>query len=170
MKRHNMSGIRAALVAAVLVLGGCRSLPSGLVPIDSKLAEYVPSDAVMLAGVRLSDVRATATYKRFETSKGFSQFDEFKRHTGLDPRTDLSEILAASNGDNWIVACRGKFDPPAIEQRALKEGAQRMPHGKYTLIGRQEGAVVTALVLYTAAVILLGVLAMLTPAALLEVA
>lgn len=135
--------MRLLLVAVAAVLSGCRHLPSGAVPTDRSLTAYVSSDAVMLAGVRLEALRATPTYQRLsENAKNLSQLDEFSRKTGLDPRKDLTELLAASNGKDWIVIVRGKFDPLALEERAVKSGAQRMPHGKHLLLGREEGAVV----------------------------
>ena len=137
-----MPPTRIATILALLLLAACHRLPSGLVPIDTGLAAYVPSDAVMLAGVRLDALRDTATYKRLEQTPALSQFDDFKQRTGLDPRKDLSELLAASTGSDWIVMCRGRFNPAALEDQAVKDGAKRMAHGKFSMVGDEGGAIV----------------------------
>lgn len=133
----------AATVAVAFILGACRHMPSGVVPIDRDLTTHVPSDAVMLAGARLEALRSTATYARLsKQAESLPQFDDFSRQTGLDPRRDLTELLAASNDKDWIVIGRGRFNPAVLEDRAVRSGAHRMAHGKHTLIGREDGAVV----------------------------
>jgi hypothetical protein len=121
---------------------GCRSRTTGLVKVDPALEKLVPHDTVMLAGVRMDAVRAAPVYQKWVANRQSRELDKFVRETGLDPRTDLAELLVASNGKHTVILAKGKFSPSELESKLERPGVKKMPHKEYTLIGTEEAAVV----------------------------
>ena len=92
--------------------------------IDPALEALVPSDTVFVAGANLDAIRDTAVYQKL-LSRAFRcrSSTSFTRQTGLDPRKDLSQILAVLERQaRGLLMVRGKFQPqrpgsaPEIEQ------------------------------------------------------
>jgi len=90
-------------------LTACNSTGTGRTSIDSTLAALAPSDATMLAGLRMDAVRATPLFQKLMTGRSLPQLDHFARETGFDPRRDVRELLIASDGKDLLVAARGAF-------------------------------------------------------------
>ena len=128
---------------ALLCLGfvGCGTAQTGAVRIDPALARLVPARTILLAGVKVDDLRSTDWYKRWVGQQPLPGLESFASETGLDPRKDLSELLLASDGVNTAVLARGKFSPPAIEMRLQRQGGRRMPCQGCTMLGNEQAAV-----------------------------
>jgi hypothetical protein len=101
------------LVAALLALSGCgRFTSSG--PADAALTAFVPADTVLLAGVRVDDLKKTPLYQDVLPLLGpLSQ--------GFDPRRDVQEILVASDGVNACAIARGQFPSQELARMARSE-------------------------------------------------
>ena len=108
--------MKAALLAIGLVVTGCKSSQSGSPRIDPVLAALVPGDTIMLTGVRMADVRATATYAQLATQQRLSPLDDFAKSTNFDPRKDVTEMLVASDGADSVVLARGNFKVQATAE------------------------------------------------------
>ena len=109
--------MRALLVLVCLALVGCGSAQTGSMRIDPVLAAMVPQDTLLLAGIRMEDLRTTALYQRWAAGKAAPQLDDLARRTGFDLRKDLRELLIVSNGKDTLILARGKFlgaAPPAL--------------------------------------------------------
>ncbi|MGD0499109.1 MAG: hypothetical protein ABSC23_11805 [Bryobacteraceae bacterium] len=92
-----MTAVAAALALA-LFAGSCRKMETSA-PVDPALASCIPSDAVALVGVDLSQLRASAVYRELPT--GAAAF--------LAPTGDASYLLVAYNGQDVLAAARGAF-------------------------------------------------------------
>jgi hypothetical protein len=96
---------------------------------DATLLGLVPPDAKVVAGVRVSQVKASA-FGQFALSRlqpgGQEGMEKLIAATGFDPRRDVSEILVASASpgthNQGIIAVRGVFDPARIQDAAISHG------------------------------------------------
>jgi hypothetical protein len=120
---------------------GCQSRKTGLVEVDGALADLVPADTVLLAGIRLDAIRATPAYEKWIGMWPSSDIDHFTEKTGIDPRK-VSELLAASDGKASVILVKGNFSRGQIESKLSGPGFERMPYKGRTLIGSEEAAVV----------------------------
>ncbi|MCZ2148554.1 MAG: hypothetical protein LC126_12355 [Bryobacterales bacterium] len=126
-----------------LLLASCAPQPRKGVVLETSIERYIPGDTVVLAGASVERLLATPLYKRLVSEQKLPQLDEFARKTRLDPRKDIQELLAASNGKDTIMIARVRInDAAALEAALEKEGARRIPFEKYTLFGSGDGAVV----------------------------
>ncbi len=113
---------RLALVAVSLAAAACGG---GYKPsrVDADLAGLVPPDTVMLAGVRLEELKATALYKKLAAREKTPALDDLGRESGLDFRRDVKEVLLASNGADMALLARGAFQslkPPQGKKSEYK--------------------------------------------------
>jgi hypothetical protein len=92
---------------------------------DPTLLNMIMPDAKVLAGVNVSKAETSQfgqyLLRSMPADKGFQQFITT---SGFDPRTDVQEILAASNtaAKSGLVLARGKFNAAMISSAALATG------------------------------------------------
>jgi hypothetical protein len=105
MGRHTKVGLSNAAVALLLclALAGCRGR------VESAWTAFVPPDAMALAGIRLSQLRATPVYRKLAGQHRLPRFDEFRSDTGIDPERDIRELVLAYDGRNALWIARGAF-------------------------------------------------------------
>jgi hypothetical protein len=104
------------------------------VKIDPALATLVPSDTVLLAGVRMEALRATPVYRSLGSPAALLS------GTGLD-LDKVWEILAVSNGRRTAILARGKFSDSGLEPRLDIPGATRSTYKGYALTATENLAV-----------------------------
>lgn len=127
----------------LLGFAACTKQYSPTVPVDPALALLVPSDTTWVAGARIEPLRNTPLFQRLTSMKGDPlHIEEFVKETGVDPRQDLWEFLAAGNGKDALLMARGKFTEMGMEPRIQKEGVTRRPYKGYNLMGDEKGAIV----------------------------
>jgi hypothetical protein len=86
---------------------------------DSQLLNLVMPDAQVMAGMNItnSEVTPLGTFILSKVS-GSADLQQLIAQTGFDPRKDLTEVLAASNGNtatpSSLVLAKGTFDVPTI--------------------------------------------------------
>ena len=102
--------------------------------IDPALATLVPSDTVLLAGVRMEALRATPVYRSLGSPAALLG------GTGLD-LDKVWEILAVSNGRRTAILARGKFSDTGLEPRLDIPGATRTTYKGYALTSTDSLAV-----------------------------
>ncbi len=124
----------AFCLSAVLFVGGCGSKPAPSVRIDPALATLVPSDTVLLAGVRLEALRTTPIYRKL-VPEAFVPLP-----AGIDSKA-VWEVLAASNGRDTAFLSRGRFSASGLEPDAPAPGSARTSYKGYSLVGSEEAAV-----------------------------
>ncbi|MBC7926381.1 MAG: hypothetical protein H7039_12055 [Bryobacteraceae bacterium] len=125
----------------LLLAGGCTKQPSATVFVDPALATLVPSDTVMLAGIRVQQLAKTPFWTEYVQKGRVPVYEEFRKTTGLNPGKDLWELLVASNGRDSVVLVRGKFADMGLEPKLEREGAQRFSYKGFTLVGDEKNAV-----------------------------
>jgi hypothetical protein len=130
-----------------LLLSACSREP-GKARVDAALAPLIPADTQVLAGFRLDKLKNTPFYKTYVEGKQIPMLEEFARKTGLDPRKDMWEIVAASNGKRYLLLVRGKFGEMfGFEPKIQIEGMRRLNYksfpvyatGDYALMFVQSG-------------------------------
>src|SRR5215472_14038880 len=112
----------AAVAAPALVLAQSNNID---------LFSFVMQDAQLIAGVHV-DAAKNSPFGQFVLSQMPASgvlLNTLETETGVDPRSDLTEVIAAWNGApnsnaHWLVAARGNLTPSitAIEANAQKNG------------------------------------------------
>lgn len=97
-----------------LALAGCG--PGGAGPADPELAAFIPGDAVVLAGVRLEEIRTTPVGKELAATGWLEP-----------PGVEARDLLASWDGKRWLVAARGKVLGPS--------GPELAQAGEFVLAG-----------------------------------
>jgi hypothetical protein len=133
---------RATCLTAVLLCAAACTRTRPGVQVDQALLDLVPADTVTLVGVQMDKMRETPLYKKLAAEQRIPRLDDFTRETGLDPRTDIREVLLASNKKDNLALVRGRFAVSELEAKIEKQGGRRMPHKGRTLFGNEQGAVV----------------------------
>ena len=134
--------IKCLLLLVCVVLAACRPKPSATVVIDPALIPLISSDTIFLAGVRMEPIKSTELYKRYVVNQKLPLLDDFTRKTGLDPRKDLWEFLAAGNGIDTLVMARGHFSEMGLEPHLAIEGTQRFNYKGFEMIGDEASSAV----------------------------
>jgi hypothetical protein len=123
-----MRVIKPVLLLAAAMLAACGpSAPKG--PADPKLSAFIPTDTVVLAGIRVEELKQTPLYREVEPLVGSIAQE------GFDPRRDVREVLVASDGKNTVAMALGKFNVKELER------LPKMDHRGVTLYGNEYGAV-----------------------------
>ncbi len=117
-----------AVVALLVCLCSCGPRKAASVRIDPALATLVPADTVLLAGVRVQELRATPTWKSIGADTLAAAFP------GVDLR-NAWEVLAVSSGAHTVFLARGKFSTSGMEPEVARPDATRSSYKGYTLIG-----------------------------------
>lgn len=124
----------------LLALAGCGKNERPNVWVDPALVTNIPAETTMLVGVRFDQLRKSPVYGRYFADRFDDQLNRFAQQTGLDPRKDLWELLACSNGKEMVLMGRGRFQASDLEPRLVKEGAAKQPYRGYTLFGDDRNA------------------------------
>lgn len=136
------AGLCCLAVVALLGGAGCSKSPfqKATVYVDPALMSLVPADTRLLVGANLETLRKSRIYEQHFANEFAAQLDLFTRRTGLDPRKDIWEILACSDGKNQVIMARGRFSLPDLEPEMDKQGAQKTKYKNYTLYGDERTA------------------------------
>ena len=118
--------MRLWMLVLCVALCGCGPRRPPSVKIDPALATLVPSDTVLLAGIRMEALRATPLYRSLGSPAALLG------GTGLD-LDKVWEILAVSNGRRTAILARGKFSDSGLEPRLDIAGATRTTYKGYAL-------------------------------------
>ncbi|MEO7651725.1 MAG: hypothetical protein ABIZ80_14770 [Bryobacteraceae bacterium] len=129
-----MNVLPGLLLGVLLTAVGCSETQTAGGRIDAVLASLVPADTIVLSGVEMETLRTTPTYQKILAQKGLREIDEFAARTKFDPRKDVREILAVSDGTSTVILARGNFRPGPIK------GVQQTKYKGWTLYGKGEGA------------------------------
>ena len=126
--------MRLWMVWLLAAICGCGPRRPPSVKIDPALATLVPSDTVLLAGVRMEALWATPLYRSLGSPAALLG------GTGLD-LDKAWEILAVSNGRRTAILARGKFSDTGLEPRLDIPGATRTTYKGYALTATDSLAV-----------------------------
>lgn len=129
-----MRTVSGILLPFCLLTTGCGWAQTGASRVDPVLATLVPSDTIMLAGIRMDVVRTTPLYQKMVSQQRLQELNDFAAKTNFDPRKDVSDMLIASNGSEVVVLARGTFkivNPP---------GTRKSSYKNWTLYGKADGA------------------------------
>ncbi|MCC6537193.1 MAG: hypothetical protein IT162_06560 [Bryobacterales bacterium] len=121
--------------------GGSFSGPSGYA-LDPALLRALPSDTVILAAIRMDRVRKSPLYTEWQAKLPVASLEEMKLRFGVDPRTDVDEMVAAYNGKELLTLLRGRFKSGDLAAKLTEAGGERADHGGKTLVKRGPAGVV----------------------------
>ena len=113
----------------------CSRLATKGVVVDSSVQPFIPADTKVLASVQIAKLEATPLYNNHKEQFKLAQLQAFSERTGLDSTRDLSEILFAWNGKDFLLIARGHFSQSKLGPKLESLGARRRSYKNYTLFG-----------------------------------
>jgi hypothetical protein len=113
----------------------CSRLATKGVVVDSSVQPFIPADTKVLASVQIAKLEATSLYNSHKEQFKLAQLQAFSERTGLDSTRDLSEILFAWNGKEFLLMVRGHFSQSKVGPKLESLGARRRSYKNYTLFG-----------------------------------
>ncbi|MGP8243380.1 MAG: hypothetical protein ACLQVN_02555 [Bryobacteraceae bacterium] len=117
-----------------LAAGFCPALPA----VDPRLMNLVMPDAVVLAGVNVTQAEATpfGQYVLGQLATSDPKMQQLAAITGFDPRKDVTELLVASNGaaKAGLALATGTFDVSTIAAAATAHGAVTETYNGVTIL------------------------------------
>ncbi|MGA2117829.1 MAG: hypothetical protein ABSH56_24115 [Bryobacteraceae bacterium] len=117
-----------------LAAGFCPTLPA----VDPRLLNLVMPDAVVLAGVNVTQAETTpfGQYVLGQLATNDAQMQQLVNLTGFDPRKDVNELLVASNGaaKAGLALATGTFDASTITAFATAHGAATETYNGVTIL------------------------------------
>jgi hypothetical protein len=133
-----------AVVCFSVLLASCSRTPRTGVAIDRDFRPYVPPNVRALASVQIDKLKTTDLYKRHAKAFDLPEVDAISERIGLDPRRDLTSLLAAWDGKQPVFLMKGKFSPDQLKQRLETLGAKSVEYKSHSLLssGRDALAVV----------------------------
>lgn len=127
--------------ARILIIATLATTFAGVLPaVDPHLLGLVMPDAKVLAGVNVVSAKNSpfGLYVLNQMAPRNEEFQKMAVLTGFDPRQDLFELLAASNGNpgahSGLVLATGTFNTTAILSAATAAGATTEAYHGVTII------------------------------------
>jgi hypothetical protein len=117
----------------VVFLVGCGETPRTGVAVEHDLRPYIPSNATALASIQIEKLKATDLYKRHLKDLDIPELNAMSERLGLDPRRDLTSLLAVWDGKQAIFLTKGAFAPDQLKQKLATLGAKSVTYKKYTI-------------------------------------
>ncbi len=131
----------ATVVLAAVFAAGCGAGSKGA-RIDAAIAPLIPSDTVVLAGLRLDKLKATPFFKTYVEGHKIKVLDDFQAKTGLDPTRDIWELVYAGNSKRSMVFIRGKFGGQFGQEPDFRiPGIERQSYKTYYILSQGEAGV-----------------------------
>ena len=129
--------MRLSIYSLVVVTLFCSCQKSSLtgVKVDPKLKGYIPAKSQALVGLDLEKIRQSDFYKRHQAQLDFPPLNQLSQQIGMDPRRDLSSLLAAWDGTATLIMSRGTFDSRQLETRLQSTHMQSEKYNEMTLYG-----------------------------------
>ena len=124
------------LISSMIVTTFAGVLPA----VDQKLLNLVMPDAKILAGVNVESAKSSpfGQYVLAQIAPHNEELQKMAVMTGFDPRQDLVEILAATNGatgsHTGLALASGRFNTSAIIAAATAHGATTQDYKGATII------------------------------------
>lgn len=136
---------RRNLLLTPLAIAGCKREITHQ-RVDPALAPLIPPDTTTLYGIRLDNLRKTAAWDKLFPANGPTALDQLQKHSGLDIRNGMYEVVYPVGGKHSVALIRGKFVDGGITNAGLEpeikiEGAQKFPYKGFMLVGKEEEAI-----------------------------
>jgi len=129
-------------LAGLLLSLGCGKTPPAGVSVDSAFRPFIPPGTQVLVSIDIEKAKDTEIYKRHRQEFDLPQLNALAERTGLDPRRDLSALLAIWDGSHPLLLAQGSFKADELEKQLTRDGAQRTRYKDYTLLGNAKQAIV----------------------------
>ena len=145
MSSTSMKEARLPL-AGWLVAATLATAPGLMAAANPQLLNLVMPDAVAISGLQVQDAAASGFGQELVLKMSSMQgLDKLSQLTGFDPRTDLTEMVAASAGkQSGLLVVEGTFQPSQIENLAKLGNAQVTSYKGIDIVtlpaGEQESA------------------------------
>ncbi len=110
-----------ALAATIVVVAGTQSPATEALSPDDALLRVFPADSGGVMFVDVAELRNNPLVREYFLDGSDFEFPavvrEFARRTGLDPETDVDQVMLGRTGENeFLGVARADYDPLEIEQ------------------------------------------------------
>ncbi len=132
-----------SVLVCLLAVTGCARKPlTPGIAVDPAFRTLIPPDTNLLAGVEWDALKTSPFYQRHQQDLHIPLFAASAERMGIDPLRDISKLLVASDGKNWTLMERGRFNGSDLQKKMLSVGAQPTTYRNHTLLGNPSGALV----------------------------
>lgn len=138
MQAISLSGLCACLLLSV----GCVRQPVTGISVDPAFRTLIAPDTKLLSGIEWDSLKVTPFYQRHEKDLNIPQLGAVTERLGVDPTRDISKLVVAWDGRDWLMMERGRFNTSDLQKKLITQGAQTTTYRNHTLIGNNLGAVV----------------------------
>jgi hypothetical protein len=130
---------RCLALVATLLLTSCRPVLVKPVHINPALEALIPADTAYLFDANVARLRQTDVYQRLE-HVALPAAGHIVKDIGIDPRKDIQEVLACSNGTGVVTMVLGNFNARDLEPKLRARGVPSVAWKGYTLYGTAEAS------------------------------
>lgn len=131
-----------AIFACLLLSAGCGRQSISGVTVDPAFRTLTAPDTKLLAGINWDALRSSPFYQRHQKDLDISPFEAQAERMGIDPLRDVSKLLVAWNGSDWLFMERGRFNATDLQKKMIANGAQTTTYQNHTLLGDAGGTLV----------------------------
>ena len=134
-----------ALVSALIALacvGACTRKPEPGITVDPAFRTLIAPDTQLLSGIEWDALKSSPFYKRHEKDLNISGLDAATERIGVNPLRDVSKLLVAWNGQDWLFIERGRVRADDVQKRLIAQGARSTTYKGHTLLGNATGDLV----------------------------
>jgi hypothetical protein len=131
-----------SLLASALAVTSCMRQQIPGVVVDPAFKTLIAPDTKLLAGVDIDALKKTSFYQRHEKDLKAPILNSAAERFGVNPLRDVSELLAAWNGSDWLFMERGRWNSQDLQKRLIAGGARATTYRDRTVLGDNAGSLV----------------------------
>ena len=123
------------LLCGALGITSCSRQVSPGVAVSPAFKTLISPDTKLLAGADLDALKTSPFYRRHEKDLNFPALNSQAERLGVNPLRDVSEVLTAWNGADWLFLQRGRWNSQDLQKRLITAGAHAAIYRDRTLLG-----------------------------------
>jgi hypothetical protein len=130
------------LTTCLLLIVACGRQTITGIAVDPAFRTLIPPDTKVLSGVEWDSLKSTPFYQRHEKDLNVPLLNAASERLGIDPLRDISKLVIAWDGTNWIFMERGRFNSSDLQKKIAAAGARSTTYRNHTLLGEHAGTLV----------------------------
>jgi len=134
--------LTAFAALALASFSACTRTATRGISVDPAFRTLIPPDTSTLSGVEWDALKASPFYQRHQQDLNLPAFNAAVERTGVNPLSDVSKLLVASNATDYLFMERGRFNADDLQKRITSGGARETTYKGHKLLGNTAGAIV----------------------------
>jgi hypothetical protein len=127
--------LTSVVLACSLLIAGCGRQSVSGITVDPAFRTLITPETKLLSGIEWDALKSSPFYQRHQKDLNIPVFNAAAERMGVDPLRDVSKLLVASNGKDWLFIERGRFNATDLQKKIIANGAQTTTYRNHTLLG-----------------------------------